>query len=52
MRSDVNYPLPSGDGQLTCRNYIYKTVVEEKEVTYEDTTEIMEHFEKKGYITS
>ena len=29
-----------------------ETVVEEKEVTYEDATEIMEHFEKKGYITS
>lgn len=29
-----------------------KTVVEEKQMTYEDAQELMEHFEKKGYITS
>ena len=29
-----------------------ETVTEEKEVTYEDARELMEHFEKKGYITS
>lgn len=28
-----------------------ETVIEEKEVTYEDARELMEHFEKKGYIT-
>lgn len=29
-----------------------KTVTEEKQMTYEDAQELMEHFEKKGYITS
>lgn len=29
-----------------------ETVVEEKEVTYEDAQELMTHFEQKGYITS
>lgn len=29
-----------------------QTVKEEKQITYEDAHEIMEHFEQKGYITS
>lgn len=29
-----------------------ETVVEEKEITYEEAEELMEHFEKKGYITT
>jgi type III restriction enzyme len=29
-----------------------KTVTEEKQMTYEDAQDLMEHFEKKGYITS
>ncbi|MEG2524022.1 MAG: DEAD/DEAH box helicase family protein [Oscillospiraceae bacterium] len=29
-----------------------ETVLEEKEVTYEDAQELMTHFEQKGYITS
>lgn len=29
-----------------------ETVTREKEVTYEDAQELVEHFEKKGYITS
>lgn len=28
------------------------TVTEEKQITYEDAQELMEHFEKKGYISS
>jgi len=29
-----------------------QTVTEEKQITYEDAQELLEHFEKKGYITS
>ena len=29
-----------------------ETITEEKKVTYEDAQELMEHFEKKGYITN
>jgi type III restriction enzyme len=29
-----------------------ETISEEKQITYEDAQELMEHFEKKGYITS
>lgn len=36
---------------LTAVSYT-ETVIEEKEVTYEEAEELMEHFEKKGYITN
>lgn len=35
---------------LTAVSYT-ETVIEEKEVTYEEAEELMEHFENKGYIT-
>lgn len=48
-RSEPEAPVAAED--LSGLSYT-QTVIEEKQVTYEDAQELIKHFEQKGYITS